>query len=199
MFTFEQNEDQCFNREWRGVTIQLSGCSDMINKTLVLLIIVSAVIAAAQNNPTAKTSLANTIIWITQVSAAHRILVRGGDVDRAGPISSPERCTIVLDMSVPRFEQKWSVNHLTATVKLSRIRHISWQNDAGQPSRHAVRLRSGHSELAIEEVIETSEGLTTTTRPITLDLLLDSGDAAVQFAHAVSHAVSRCGGKTPLR
>ena len=170
----------------------------MIAATLLLTLIAMSAPGAAQDTPTAKTSLAKTITWLIEFSAAHRVLMRGSDVYHAGPISSREKCTLEIDMSVARFERKWSVNHVTATVKLPQIRHISWLTDVGRLPRHAVRLRSGRSEPAIEEVVKTGDDLTTTTQPITLDLLFDSSDAAAKFGRGISHAIFLCGGKASL-
>jgi hypothetical protein len=170
----------------------------MITGILFLSLIAMTAPGTAQDTPTAKTSLAKTITWLIEFSAAHRVLMRGSDVYHAGPISSREKCTLEIDMSVARFEKKWSVHHVTAMVTLSRVRHISWLTDVGSLPRHSIRLQSGRTNPAIEEVIKTGDDLTTTTQAITLDLLFDSSDAAAQFERGISHAIFLCGGKASL-
>jgi len=170
----------------------------MTTAALFLTVIAMSAAGAAQDTPSAKTSLAQTITWLIDFSVAHRVPAHGNDVYHAGPISSPAKCTLEIDMSVARFEKKWSVNHVTATVKLAQIRHISWLRDVGELPRHPVRLQSGGAEPAIEEVTKTADDLTTTTKPIALDLLFDSSKASAQFGQGISHAIFLCGGKASL-
>lgn len=167
----------------------------MVYRTLFLSMITIATFSAAEETPSAKTSLPSTITWISTFSAAHRVFKSRSDTYRAAPISSREKCTLEIDMSVVEFETKWSVNHVTATVKLAHIQNVSWHPDDGGIPRSSVRLRGGRSDPAIEEVTKTSDDLTTTTQPMTLDLQFDSANAAAQFGRAISHAVLLCGGR----
>jgi hypothetical protein len=170
----------------------------MTTAVLFLTGIAMSAAGVAQNTPSAKTSWAQTVVWLIDFAAAHRVPAHASDVYQAGPLSSPEKCKLEIDMSVARFETKWSVNHVTATIKLAQIRHIGWLTDGGTRPSHPVRLQSGRTEPAIEEVTKTSDDLTTTTQPITLDLLFDSADAAARFGRGISHAILLCGGKTSL-
>jgi hypothetical protein len=168
----------------------------MTTAALFLIVIAMSAAGAAQDTASAKASLDQTIKWLIDFSVAHRV-PQGNDVYRAGPISSPAKCTLEIDMSVARFEKKWSVNHVTATVKLAQIRHISWLADVGGLPLHPVSLQSG-AEPAIEEVIKTGDDLATTTQPKKLNLLFDSSKASVEFGRAISHAIFLCGGKASL-
>ena len=164
---------------------------------VVVAILSSSLTLHTQQKETSKPSLEQTIAWMENLSRAHGFMYTGNQLVRDNFITGVKRCNIIVEVHFSHSTKSSEVKNQTATIFLtdfspSSVREITDKDDG----TYRVDFERSDSDHKTEAFMEMGDGSKTKMFLAEEWLFFDSEESAKRFAHALSYAITSCGGKS---